>query len=105
MSEQKRVAIVTGGTRGIGAAITTTLARSGVHVAAGYHRGRRAAEELQEMLAKEDLSVSIHVGNVGEPGGLSPCGGGGARGPRPGRPSGQQRRRDRRQDGAPHERR
>jgi NAD(P)-dependent dehydrogenase (short-subunit alcohol dehydrogenase family) len=30
-----RVAIVTGGTRGIGAAITTTLARAGYHVAAG----------------------------------------------------------------------
>ena len=31
-----RVAIVNGGTRGIGAAITTTLARAGYHVAAGY---------------------------------------------------------------------
>jgi len=31
-----RVAIVNGGTRGIGADITTTLARAGYHVAAGY---------------------------------------------------------------------
>lgn len=36
----RRVAIVTGGTRGIGAAITTTLAR------AGYHGGPIAREGL-----------------------------------------------------------
>jgi 3-oxoacyl-(acyl-carrier-protein) reductase len=66
MTEQ-RVAIVTGGTRGIGAAITTTLARQGVHVAAGYHRGKEAADELRETLLGEGLSVSMHMGNVGEP--------------------------------------
>ena len=32
----QRVAIVTGGARGIGAAISSSLARSGVHVAASY---------------------------------------------------------------------
>ncbi|MGQ0616784.1 MAG: beta-ketoacyl-ACP reductase [Acidimicrobiia bacterium] len=66
MTEQ-RVAIVTGGTRGIGAAITTALARDGVHVAAGYHRGKDAAEVLRAALAEEGLSVSVHGGNVGEP--------------------------------------
>ena len=67
MSDHKRVAIVTGGTRGIGAAITTVLARDGVHVAAGFNRGKAAAEELQERLTAEGLSVSVHAGNVGEP--------------------------------------
>jgi NAD(P)-dependent dehydrogenase (short-subunit alcohol dehydrogenase family) len=66
MSEQ-RVAIVTGGVRGIGAAITTRLAQQGVHVAAGYARSDIPAKELQERLAKEGHSVSIHAGNVGEP--------------------------------------
>lgn len=66
MSEQ-RVALVTGGSRGIGAAITTTLARDGIHVAAGYSRGKEAAEELAAKLVAEGLSVSAHQGNVGNP--------------------------------------
>jgi 3-oxoacyl-(acyl-carrier-protein) reductase len=67
MTEQ-RVAIVTGGTRGIGAAITTLLAHDGAHVAAGYHRGQEGAEELRGKLIAEGLSVSVHKGNVGDPG-------------------------------------
>ena len=64
---ERRVAIVTGGARGIGAAITTALARSGVHVAAGYSSNSKAAEELAGKLATEGASVSVHQGNVGEP--------------------------------------
>lgn len=64
---EQRVAIVTGGARGIGAAITTTLARAGVHVAAGYSSNAAAAEELAGKLAAEGASVSVHQGNVGEP--------------------------------------
>jgi acetoacetyl-CoA reductase len=70
MSDQsrgQRVAIVTGGARGIGAAITTALARSGVHVAAGYSSNAQAAEELSGKLGAEGASVSVHQGNVGEP--------------------------------------
>ncbi|GAA1395220.1 acetoacetyl-CoA reductase [Pseudonocardia kongjuensis] len=63
----QRVAIVTGGARGIGAAITTALARQGVHVAAGYSSNSKAAEELREKLGAEGASVSVHQGNVGEP--------------------------------------
>jgi acetoacetyl-CoA reductase len=65
MSDQ-RVAIVTGGARGIGAAITTALAHSGVHVAAGYSSNAAAAEDLSGKLAAEGASVSVHQGNVGE---------------------------------------
>jgi acetoacetyl-CoA reductase len=61
-----RVAIVTGGTRGIGAAITSLLARSGAHVAAGYARDRTRAEAMQKTLAAEGASVSVHQGNVGD---------------------------------------
>jgi acetoacetyl-CoA reductase len=63
-----RVAIVTGGARGIGAAITTTLARAGYHVAAGYSTNQTAAEQFTEKLIADGLSLSVHKGNVGEPG-------------------------------------
>jgi acetoacetyl-CoA reductase len=62
-----RVAIVTGGARGIGAAITTALAENGAHVAAGYSRNREVAERVCQELTDRGLSVSIHQGNVGEP--------------------------------------
>ncbi|MEK6438401.1 3-oxoacyl-[acyl-carrier-protein] reductase [Pseudonocardia sp. T1-2H] len=64
---EPRTAIVTGGARGIGAAITTALAKQGVHVAAGYSSNSKAAEELAEKLRAEGGSVSIHQGNVGDP--------------------------------------
>jgi len=63
----RKVAVVTGGARGIGAAISTALARSGVHVAAGYSSNRQAADELAGKLAAEGASVSVHQGNVGVP--------------------------------------
>jgi acetoacetyl-CoA reductase len=66
MSEQ-RVAIVTGGARGIGAAITTNLAKTGTHVAAGYSRSRAPGDELAGKLTAEGYSVSLHQGNVGNP--------------------------------------
>ena len=62
-----RVAIVTGGARGIGASITTALARAGVHVAAGYSSRGEVAEALAEKLRAEGASVSVHQGNVGQP--------------------------------------
>jgi acetoacetyl-CoA reductase len=58
------VALVTGGTRGIGAAITTMLAKNGVRVAAGYSKGQAAAEGLQKQLAGSGAEVSIHQGRV-----------------------------------------
>ncbi|MFR9804028.1 beta-ketoacyl-ACP reductase [Pseudonocardia sp. RS010] len=64
---EPRVALVTGGARGIGAAITTTLARAGVHVAAGYSSNSKAADDLAEKLRAEGCSVSVHQGNVGVP--------------------------------------
>jgi acetoacetyl-CoA reductase len=58
------VALVTGGTRGIGSAITTMLAKNGARVAAGYSRGKDAAEELQRKLEGEGAQVSVHQGRV-----------------------------------------
>ncbi len=61
------VALVTGGTRGIGAAITTMLAQNGARVAAGYSKGREAAEALQQQLDPSGERVSIHQGRVDQP--------------------------------------
>jgi acetoacetyl-CoA reductase len=63
-----RVAVVTGGTRGIGAAITSELVRAGAHVAAGYNRDVDAAARLRDELTAAGGSVSVHQGNVGVPG-------------------------------------
>jgi len=57
-----RVAFVTGGTRGIGAAICHSLASQGATVAAGYGQNQDRAEEFLEELGGD---ASIHQGNVG----------------------------------------
>jgi len=59
-----QVALVTGGTRGIGAAITTTLAKRGARVAAGYSRGKEPAEALQRKIEADGGQVSVHQGRV-----------------------------------------
>jgi acetoacetyl-CoA reductase len=61
-----RVAIVTGGTRGIGAAITRELTRHGAHVAAGFNRDAGSAAALRDELSAQGGSISVHQGNVGD---------------------------------------
>jgi NAD(P)-dependent dehydrogenase (short-subunit alcohol dehydrogenase family) len=60
-----RVALVTGGTRGIGAAISRSLAAHGASVAAGFGSDRRRAEEFRDELGAEGTALTIHQGNVG----------------------------------------
>jgi hypothetical protein len=60
-----RVAFVTGGTRGIGAAISKSLASEGATVAAGYGRNIEQAQKfLAELSAASDGAVSVHQGDV-----------------------------------------
>jgi NAD(P)-dependent dehydrogenase (short-subunit alcohol dehydrogenase family) len=61
-----RVSVVTGGTRGIGAAITERLVHAGAHVAAVYVGDTEAAETLAARLAAAPGSVSLHRADVGD---------------------------------------
>ena len=56
-----QVALVTGGIRGIGAAICDRLAARGVTVAAGYSRDKEAADLFRET----HPGSSVHQGNIG----------------------------------------
>ncbi len=54
-----RVAVVTGGTRGIGAAVSKALKAAGYHVAATYHSNDEAAEKF-----KAETGVHVYKWNV-----------------------------------------
>src|SRR5262245_40232847 len=63
-----RVAFVTGGTRGIGAAICRSRASQGAVLAAGYAGNDEAAGKFRDSFAATyRTEVSIHKGNVAEP--------------------------------------
>ena len=59
------VAFVTGGTRGIGAAISRSFAEQGAIVAAGYSRDGERAATLRDQLRDQGVDTTIHQGNLG----------------------------------------
>jgi 3-oxoacyl-[acyl-carrier protein] reductase len=61
-----RVALVTGGTRGIGAAICLSFARRAATVAAGFSANRARGDEFLEILERNRARASVHQGNVGD---------------------------------------
>ena len=62
-----RVALVTGGSRGIGAAICRQLAGAGANIAAGFWRGRESAEKFLESMQADypGRRITVHEGNIG----------------------------------------
>src|SRR5215510_6205778 len=60
-SMEGQVALVTGGARGIGLAISTRLAGRGVQVAVGYSHGAETAKAF----AAAHEGATIHQGNIG----------------------------------------
>ena len=65
-SHADRVAIVTGGSRGIGASITTRLVAEGAHVAVVYAGNHAAAHGFAASQAEGPGSVSLHCADIGD---------------------------------------
>src|SRR5688572_29869018 len=87
MPSKKKIALVTGGTRGIGAAISKYLEKNGFHVVANYNNNDEAAQKFKketgadvvkfdvanfkqvskavEEIIKEQGSISVLVNNAG----------------------------------------
>ncbi|MFN7904884.1 MAG: SDR family oxidoreductase [Pseudobdellovibrionaceae bacterium] len=62
-----KVAIVTGGTRGIGRAISLQLGHLGYHVFALYSRDRTSASELEKISQEQKLKIECLRGDLTHP--------------------------------------
>jgi NAD(P)-dependent dehydrogenase (short-subunit alcohol dehydrogenase family) len=58
-SLRNKVVLVTGGTRGIGLAISLRFARSGAKVIANYLRDEKSAKQLEAIATEESLAISL----------------------------------------------
>ena len=67
MNRDGRVAVVTGGGRGIGRAVAVRLANEGANVAISYRSNDTAAEEVAEEVREAGVLCEIFKGDVGDP--------------------------------------
>ena len=59
-----QVAIVTGGSRGLGRAIALLFAQAGANVVVNYVKNKTAAEELKEAAERYGVEVLVEQGNI-----------------------------------------
>lgn len=62
-----KVALITGGSRGIGRAITLRLADEGADTVINFFRKKSTAEETRQEVLKRGVGADIIKANVGEP--------------------------------------
>lgn len=75
MAEQRlagKVAIVTGASRGIGAAIAKRLAREGAHVVVNYSSSRGAADQVVREIASAGGRAIAYQADMGKPADIPP---------------------------------
>lgn len=60
----KKIAIVTGASRGIGREIAKVLSKEGLQVVANYNRSEQKAKELKEELKNENMDIDIFKADV-----------------------------------------
>ncbi len=64
MTGSSTVALVTGGGRGIGKAVSLELGKMGYSVAINYNRSRESAEEVAKLLQEEGVSAEVFQADV-----------------------------------------
>lgn len=63
---EEQVAIVTGGSRGIGKAVCLRLAKEGIHIVLNYTANEAAANKTKEILEKEGVKVLLVKGDISQ---------------------------------------
>jgi 3-oxoacyl-[acyl-carrier protein] reductase len=67
-----RVALVTGGSRGLGRAIALALGAAGASVAVNYQKGQQTAEAVVKQIAAAGGKAVAVAGDVGDPAAIDP---------------------------------
>ena len=61
-----KAALITGGSRGIGAATVKLFAQAGADVVFNYHRNREAAGQVEQEARKHGTRVESHKADLGK---------------------------------------